>query len=106
MSIGRLSLINPFSFVPRQYHYHDHHTSISISGRSICNLQFADYVGGSNRFGDIATANGMEVSTEKSDIMTNSTSNISVDIACGMEVSTEKSDIMTNSTSNISADIA
>ena len=70
---------------------HDHHTSVSIGGRSICNLRFADDIdlmGGSNakfqdltnRLVDRATAYGMEVSTQKSKIMTNSTNNISVDI--------------------------
>ena len=67
---------------------HDHYTSISIGSRPICNLKFADdidLIGGSygevqdltNRLVDRATAYGMEVSTEKSKTMTNSTSNIS-----------------------------
>ena len=75
---------------------HDHHTSISISGRSIggrpiCNQRFADIdlLGGingelhdlTNRLVDGATAYGMEVSTEKSKIMTNSTNNISADVS-------------------------
>ena len=71
---------------------HDHHTSISIGGRPTCNLQFADDIdlmGGSNgelqnlsnRLVDRARAYGMEVSTEKSKIMTNSTNNISADIS-------------------------
>ena len=66
---------------------HNHHTSISIGGRPICNLRFADDIdlmGGSNgelqdltnRLIDRATAYGMGVSTEKSKIMTNSTNNI------------------------------
>ena len=61
---------------------HDHHTFISIVGKSICNLRFTDdndLMGGSNgklqdltnRLVDRATAYGMEVS------MTNNTSNIS-----------------------------
>ena len=56
---------------------HDHHTSISIGGRPICNQIFADDIelmGGSNgelqdltsRFVDRATVYGMEVSTGKS----------------------------------------
>ena len=56
---------------------HDHHTSISIGGRHVCNLQFADDIdrmGGSNgenkdlndRRVYRATAYGMEVSSEKS----------------------------------------
>ena len=70
---------------------HDHHTSIPIGGRSICNLRFADGIdplGGSNgelqdltnRLTETATAYRMEVSTEKSKIMTNSTNNINADI--------------------------
>ena len=66
---------------------HDHHTSISIGGRPICNLRFAneiDFMDSSNgelqdltnRFVDRAMAYGMEVSTENSKIMTNSTNNI------------------------------
>ena len=66
-------------------------TSISIGGKPIFNLQFAnniDLMGGSsdelqgltNRHIDRATAYGMEVSTEKSKIMTNSLNNISADI--------------------------
>ena len=70
----------------------DHHTSVSIDGRSICNQRFADDIdimGGSNgdlqdflsRFVDRTTAYGMEVSTGKSKIMTQSTNNISADIS-------------------------
>ena len=61
--------------------FHDHHTSISIGGRPICNLRVTDDIdlmGGSNgelkditnRFVDRATAYGVEVSTEKNKIMT------------------------------------
>ena len=71
---------------------HDHHTSISIGGRPICNLQITDNIdllGGSNgelqdltnRLVDRVTAYGMEVSTEKSKIMANSTKSISADIS-------------------------
>ena len=65
---------------------HDHHSSISIGRRPICNLRFAidiDFMGGSNgEFQDLtkrdrATAYGMEVSTENSKTMTNSMNNIS-----------------------------
>ena len=69
---------------------HDHHTTVSISGRSMCNLRFpddTDLMGGSsselqdltNRFVDRAPAYEMEVSTEKRKITINST-NIGVDI--------------------------
>ena len=70
---------------------HDNHTSISIGGRPICNLRSAnntDLVGSSsgelqdltNRLVDRATAYRMEVCTEKTKIMTNST-HISSDIS-------------------------
>ena len=64
---------------------HDHHTTISIGGRRIlCNLRFADDIdlmGDSNgdlqdltnRLIERATTCGMEVDTEKSNIMTNRT---------------------------------
>ena len=69
----------------------DHHTSISIGRRPLCNLRFADDIDltdGSNgelqdftnRLVDGATAYGTEVSTEKSKIMTNSSNNINADI--------------------------
>ena len=62
---------------------HDYHTSLSIGRRSICSLRFADDIdlmGSSNdelqdltnRLVDRATAYKMEVSTEKSKIMTTS----------------------------------
>ena len=70
---------------------HNHHTLISTGGRPTCNLRFADDIdlmGGScgelqdltNRLEDRATAHGMEVSTEKTQIVTNCTNNISADI--------------------------
>ena len=67
-------LFNLFLEKIMQETLHDHHISISIGGRPICNLQFADnidLIGGSNdelqdltnRLEDSATAHGMEVST-------------------------------------------
>ena len=67
----------------------DYHTAIPSA---ICNLRFADDIdlmGSSNgahqdltnRLVDRATAYGMEVSTQKSKIMTNSTNNISTGIS-------------------------
>ena len=63
---------------------HDHHTSISIGGRPICNLRFTDIdlmdsknrelQDLTNRLVDRATVYGMEVSTEKG------TNNIKADI--------------------------
>ena len=74
----------------------DHHTSISAGGRRICNRGFADDIDltrGSNaelqdltnRLVDRATAHGMDVSTEKSKIMTNSINNIRADISMNGE---------------------
>ena len=71
---------------------HNHSTSISIGGRPTCNLRFADDIDlteGScgefqdltNRLVDRATAYRMEVSTEKSKVMTNNTNNVSADIS-------------------------
>ena len=85
-------LFNLFLETIVQETFHDHHTSNSTGGRSICNLQFADDIdvmGGSNgelqdltnRLVDRATAFGIEVSTEMSKIMTNSTNNINTDIS-------------------------
>ena len=71
---------------------HDHHTSSFIGGRPICNLRFVDEIdlmGDSN--GELQDLNdrlmyrtrpyGMNVCTEKSMVMTNSTNNISADIS-------------------------
>ena len=63
-----------------------HQTSISIGGRPLCNLRFADDIdlmGGSNqelqsltdKLADRAGAYGMEVSTDKSKVMVNSINN-------------------------------
>ena len=78
-----VSFLTGWSKVSEQ-HLHDHHTSIPTSGRPLCNLRFADdidHMGGSNgelqdltnRLVDRTTAYGLEVITEKSKIVTNST---------------------------------
>ena len=65
--------------------------SIAIDGRPISNIRFADDIDlmdgiigelqdPTNRLEDRATACGLEISTEKSKIMTNSTNNISAGI--------------------------
>ena len=63
----------------------DRHMSISIGGRPICNLRFADDIdlmgGLTNRLIDRVGAYGIEVNTEKSKIMTNSTNTTSADIS-------------------------
>ena len=75
----------------------NHQSTISIGGRSLCNLRFADDIdlmGGSkqelqnltNRLSERANAYGMEVSTEKSKVMVNSTNNDSTEINMNGEV--------------------
>ena len=90
-----LTLTILFNLFPNnilQETFHDHQTSIYTGERPICNLRFADDVnlmGGSNgelqdltnRLTETATAYRMEVSTEKSKIMTNSTNNINAAIS-------------------------
>ena len=89
-------LLSPFLFnllleKIMQETLHDHHTSISIGGKLMRHLRFADdtdLIGGNNdelqdhasRLVDRTTACGIEVSTEKSKITTNSTNNISANI--------------------------
>ena len=69
----------------------DHTTTISIGGRPICNLHFADnidpMVGSNSELQELtnkliatASAYGMEISTVKSKVMVNSTNNASVSI--------------------------
>ena len=76
---------------------HDHHTSFSIGGRSICNLRFADNIDLmddshrelqdlANKIVERATACGTEVTPGKSKIVTKSTNNISADISLNEEV--------------------
>ena len=89
-----LTLTHPVQLIPEkiaQEALHDHHTSISVCGRPIFNLRFADDIdrmGGSN--GELqrlhqqtrrqTTVYGMKTRAEKSKIMTNSTNNISARI--------------------------
>ena len=74
----------------------DHHTSISVGGRRICNLRFADDIdllGGSNaelqaltdKLTESAGSYGMEVSTEKSKVMVNSTNDVQAVISMNGE---------------------
>ena len=89
-----LTLIHPILFPEKiiQEKLYDHHTSISIGRKPISKLRFADDIDlmdgiigelqdPTNRLEDRATACGLEISTEKSKIMTNSTNNISADIS-------------------------
>ena len=89
-------LFNLFLEKIMQETLHDHHTTISIGGRPVCNLRFADDIdlmGGSNdelqdltnRLADRAGAYGMEVSTEKSKVMVNSSNDTKADITMNGE---------------------
>jgi hypothetical protein len=81
---------------------HEHNTTVSIGGRPICNLRFADDIdlmGGSNfelqeltdRLVESASAYGMEVSMEKSKVMVNSRNDIGTNITINGEVLEEVS---------------
>ena len=85
-------LFNLFMEMIMQETPHGHHTSISIGGRPICNPRFADGVdlmSGTNgelqdlanRLVDRAWAYEMDVSTEKSTVLTKRTNNINADIS-------------------------
>ena len=69
----------------------DHEGTVSIAGRTIANLRFADDVDGLTGkeeemaklvecLDKAATAYGMEISAEKTKLMTNNTSGISTEI--------------------------
>ena len=69
----------------------DHEGTVSIGGRTIINLHFADDIDGLageeeelanlvERLGKASTAHGMEISAEKTKLMTNNTSGIITEI--------------------------
>ena len=69
----------------------DHEGTVSIGGRTITNLRFADDIDGLagqeqemvelvNHLEEASTAYGMQISAEKTQLMTNSTNGISTDI--------------------------
>ena len=69
----------------------DHEGTVSIGGRTITNLRFADDIDGLageeeelanlvERLDKASTAYGMEISTEKTELMTNNTSGIHAEI--------------------------
>ena len=69
----------------------DHEGTVSIGGRTITNLRFADDIDGLageeeelanlvERLDKASTAYGMEISAEKTKLMTNNTSCINTDI--------------------------
>ena len=72
-------------------HLEDHEGTVSIGGRTITNLRFADDIDGlsgeeeelanlDGRLGKASTAYGMEISAEKTKLMTNNTSGINIKI--------------------------
>ena len=79
------SIANLVHYLPRKNNastLDDHQTSISIGGRPLCNLRFADDIdllAGSNKelqdltdtLADRAGSYGMDISTEKSKVMIN-----------------------------------
>ena len=68
----------------------DHEGTVSIGGRTITNLRFADDIGGIageeevanlvEHLDKVSTAYGMEISAEKTKLMTNNTSGINTEI--------------------------
>ena len=66
----------------------DHEGTVSIGGRTITNLRFADGLAGKeqeliklvNRLEEASTAYDMQISAEKTQMMTNKTNGISTDI--------------------------
>ena len=81
----------------------DHEGTVSIGGRTITNLRFADDIDGlageeeelenfAERRDKASTAYGMEISTEKTKLMTNNTSGINTEI----EVNGQKLETVTS----------
>ena len=69
----------------------DHEGTVSIRGRTITNLRFADDIDGLageeeelanlvERFNKASTAHGMDISAEKTKLMTNNTNGINTEI--------------------------
>ena len=69
----------------------DHEGTVSIGGRTITNLRFADHIDGLagqeqelvklvNHLEEASTAYGMQISAEKTQLITNNTNGISTDI--------------------------
>ena len=69
----------------------DHEGTVSIGGRTTTNLRFADDIDGLareeevlanlvERYGEDSTAYGMEISAEKTKLMTNNTGGINTEI--------------------------
>ena len=69
----------------------DHEGTVSIGGRTITNFRFADAIDGLageeeellklvERLGKASTAHGMEISDEKTELITNNTSGINTEI--------------------------
>ena len=59
----------------------EHENTVSIGGRTITNLRFADDINGFAGEEEVqATAYGMEINAEKTKLMTNNTSGINTEI--------------------------
>ena len=82
------TLTNPLQHISGKDH---HESTVSIGGRTITNHLFADDIDGlageqekpanlAERFDKASTANGMEISAEKTKLMTNNTSGINTEI--------------------------
>ena len=85
----------------------DHEGTVSIGGRTITNLRFADDIDGLagkeelanlvERLDKASTAYGMEISAEKTKLMTNNTSGINTGIKVnGQKFETDASSIITD----------
>ena len=89
--LRRLSQLVSWCFKPSQPPLEDHEGSVSIGGRTITNLRFADDIDGLageeeelaklvERLDKGATAFGMEIIAEKTKLKTNNTSGIGTEI--------------------------
>ena len=103
--MSTLTLLNIFPERITTDALEDHEGTVSIGGRTITILRFADDIDGLageqelaklvERLDKASTAYGVEVSTEKTKLMTNSTSGIDTEI----KVNTQKLEIVTRSSS-------
>ena len=82
---------NPLQHIPGENRGWDHKSTVSIGGRTISNLPFADEIDGLagsvlelanpvERLDETSTAYGMQISAEKTKLMTNNTNGISSNI--------------------------
>ena len=100
------TLIHPLQHISGKDHerrLEDHEGTVSIGGRPVTNLRFADDIDGSaleeeelanlvQRFDKVSTAYGMKISAEKTKLMTNNTSGINT----GIKVNGQKLETVTS----------